>query len=372
MGRLQGDIAATRQEIERTRRDMHLLYRELGTIVFTVQDGPVEHAEEAYRTVCDQKTAVDTIATRIEHVKTAIEDIRTRTDRVSQLRNALKGVEECYDVLMGRAGAIAYEAAKAGTFYIPSSSEFDEIMKLEIARKEEAEAFTAKQSLKLVQKIRDKMEQKKDEKLIRERTRILTIWGKKLDEAGLITELPGSQAHEVAQHVTSLKEERAGLEEELDIHKNHISQAKGALEEAGATGFEQRRLEELRKALMQAQKRLSETCYMYGLAVRKQNPEWLTDTERPFEVFKCVDQVLRHERRIESLEKRIEDLEVEIKVEELEFIIAQDAERVAHLQRQITTFQRQILEIQTEMNEYQAKITELRHERELNSEEHMA
>ncbi len=371
MGRLQSEIAATQKEIEFAKRDLESLYGSFGEQIAALHHTfSLSFCTEEFHSYNRSLEDLRKAQSQLDHFSALMREADDHRRKMGDLKNTLKDLGRQRDEVFARAGAIAFEAAWAGS--LPSHMEpllppLDAQQRSiahfrSIVDASQKEITTRNRGLRsLPARFKAHYARLKLDALGRGNSRLFHETGKKLYDMECIIDLPSPRTEEILRHINSLDGKTAAVKEELETSRIRLDKVQGALSgEQNTAGEPARRMQSLKHDRDACQTQVTLQARLYGKALCRSADVWLPHVPLPDSVVTVLDQIFKHERRLSRLEERIVELEVDIEVEEMEIMIARDSERVVHLKNQIDSFQRQVEDILGEIDTKKQRIDYLR------------
>ncbi len=372
MGRLQVEISGIEKEIELARRDLDVLFEEFGQMAAALRltvNIPV--CSEENHDYAHARNDLEATEIRLAHVRSALAEIDNRSSRITSLKSALASMEQEHAICCLKAGAIAFEAACAGTLpehlqqMLPSIDDQQRIYAMWQVRRNKAEQrlFASHGIPHALARMQVRYCSRRLGSVSRSYEQLFRKIGQQMDSNGCVMDLPGLNAPPLARALSKIDSDMVGLREEIELQHKQIEQVQGSLAEAmqdtSAKAQASRRIEELEKQQAEQALVVRACAIEYGKALAREGYRWLDIPAVTDQIKECHVQITRHERRIQMMQRKISTLKIGIEVEELELLISQDAERIGHLKEQIGMYQRQILEVQEEIMRHRKDIDEL-------------
>ncbi|AEC01524.1 hypothetical protein [Parasphaerochaeta coccoides] len=376
MGRLQSEIAATQKEIEFARKDLDALYGEFGEhIALLHHTFPLPLCMEEFHVYSKSLEEFRVSQSQLDHFSSLVREADDHKKRMGQLKESLKELSARRGEVFSRAGAIAFEAAWAGSL----PHHLEPLLPALDARQRSLAAFHAvyDESIKDMQhnpkglkpvfsRLRATYARMKLSRLGKSSAKLFHETGRKLYDMECIVDLPSVRTVDILKELNQIDGQSAAITEDLEASRKRLDRVQGALtgedgQPAGG-GETARRIQVLTQERDAKQNVVHAQAVTYGKALCHNAASWIPNMPLPAIVMAVYDQILKHERRLFRLEERIVELGVDIDVEELELLISRDAERVVHLKDQIVSYQRQVEDILGNIDEKKKKITYLRTE----------
>lgn len=374
MGRLQAEIAATQKEIEFAVKDLDALYGDFGEhIALLHHTFPMPLCTEEFHVYSRCLEELRVSQSQLDHFSSLVREADDHKKRMGQLKESLKELAVKRNGVLSRAGAIAFEAAWAGSL----PAHLEPLLPALDARQRSLASFRAiyDESIKELEQrrkglgtvrssIRAAYARMKLSRLGKSSGKLFYETGKKLYEMECIVDLPSAKTSDILKEMNQIDGQVAAITEDLETSRVRLDHVQGALVggdgQPAHGGETARRIQTLTHERDANQEAVHAQAVVYGKALCHTSVSWVSRMPLPDSVMAVYDQILKHERRLARLEERVVELGVDVDVEELELLISHDAERVVHLKDQITSFQRQVEDILEEIDEKKKKITYLR------------
>jgi chromosome segregation ATPase len=316
--------------------------------------------------VADRQKALSVVEKDIRDIQQAREAADTAKDEISRIEQRLASIEFEKNSLYSRIGVISYEEYAAGEIGEEFSLMFSaithqnaELSRLQKQLKENelkhvAASFFEKMSLKMKRnKLKAEME-----KLEASREELFRNAGRQISDSDLMELVKSKNAHTISQDFKRLDQERDRMYALLESKKFDYNKSQDILDQSGADSDAQKKIKELEKLLVKAEREFGGSLEELGKAAydlescRKR----MIEEPRAAEALEQIDSLLEQRSK---LDRQLAYLDARIRIKELESAIDVDHQKEQRVSAQISALNDQLKEIDQRIQQTRKQITEL-------------
>jgi DNA repair exonuclease SbcCD ATPase subunit len=196
------------------------------------------------------------------------------------------------------------------------------------------------------------------EKLEASREELFRNAGKQISDSDLMELVKSKNAHTISQDFKRLDQERDRMYALLESKKFDYNKSQDILDQSGADSDAARKVKDLEKQLVKAERELSGSLVELGKAAfaNEYYHSLLTGNE---ESSKAGEQIAQLLDKRSALEKEITYLDAKIRIKELESVIEVDHQKEQRVSAQISSLNEQLKEIDQRIQQARKQIQEL-------------